>query len=76
MKVTDRATKESHTEQVTLTMTRPRPDTTLALAALKPVYLANNGGQRLAVIGRRPRRMMDADLAARRRLPILGLFRH
>jgi acetyl-CoA C-acetyltransferase len=55
MKVTDKATKETHDEEVTLDHDEgPRADTTLAgLAAL----------------------MMDADLAARRGLPILGLFR-
>jgi len=80
MTVTDKATKESHTEEVTLDHDEgPRPDTTLAgLAALKQVYpggttTAGNASQlsdgAAAVV------MMDADLAARRGLPILGLFR-
>ena len=40
MKVIDKATKQSHTQEVTLDRDEgPRPDTTLAgLAALKPVY--------------------------------------
>ena len=80
MKVTDKATKQSHMQEVTLDRDEgPRPDTTLAgLAALKPVYpggttTAGNASQlsdgAAAVV------MMDADLAARRGLPILGLFR-
>jgi acetyl-CoA C-acetyltransferase len=80
MKVTDKATKESHDQEVTLDRDEgPRPDTTLAgLAALKPVYpggttTAGNASQlsdgAAAVV------MMDADVAARRGLPILGLFR-
>ena len=80
MKVTDKATKQSHMQEVTLDRDEgPRPDTTLAgLAALKPVYpggttTAGNAPQlsdgAAAVV------MMDADLAARRGLPILGLFR-
>src|SRR5215471_5759535 len=80
MNVTDKVTKASHEETVTLDRDEgPRPDTTLAaLAALKPVYpggttTAGNASQlsdgAAAVV------MMDADLAARRGLPILGLFR-
>jgi acetyl-CoA C-acetyltransferase len=80
MKVTDKVTKESHEEEVTLDHDEgPRPDTTLAaLAALKPVYpggttTAGNASQlsdgAAAVV------MMDAELAARRGLPILGRFR-
>jgi len=80
MKVTDKATKASHDEAVTLDHDEgPRPDTTLAgLAALKPVFAggtttAGNASQlsdgAAAVV------MMDADLAARRGLPILGRFR-
>jgi acetyl-CoA C-acetyltransferase len=80
MQVTDKATKESHVEEVTLERDEgPRPDTTLAgLAALKPVapggtITAGNASQlsdgAAAVV------MMDADLAARRGLSILGLFR-
>src|SRR6266849_106794 len=80
MKVTDKVTKESHEEQVTLDRDEgPRPDTTLAgLAALKPVYpggttTAGNASQLSDGAGAVV--MMDADLAARRGLPILGLFR-
>jgi acetyl-CoA C-acetyltransferase len=80
MKVTDKATGASHEQEVTLEGDEgPRPDTTLAgLAALKPVYpggttTAGNASQlsdgAAAVV------MVDADLAARRGLPILGLFR-
>jgi acetyl-CoA C-acetyltransferase len=80
MKVTDKATQQSHEEEVTLARDEgPRPDTTLAaLAALKPVYeggttTAGNASQlsdgAAAVV------MMDADLAARRGLTILGRFR-
>jgi acetyl-CoA C-acetyltransferase len=80
MKVTDKATQQSHMEDVTLDHDEgPRADTTLEkLAALKPVYeggtvTAGNASQlsdgAAAVV------MMDADLAARRNLPILGIFR-
>jgi acetyl-CoA C-acetyltransferase len=80
MKVTDRATGESRLQEVTLDHDEgPRPGTTLeALAALPPVFpggttTAGNASQlsdgAAAVV------MMDADLAARRGLPILGLFR-
>jgi acetyl-CoA C-acetyltransferase len=80
MKVTDKATGTSHTQPVTLDHDEgPRPDTTLeGLAKLKPVYdggtiTAGNASQlsdgAAAVV------MMDAELAARRGLPILGLFR-
>jgi acetyl-CoA C-acetyltransferase len=80
MKVTDKATQQSHMEDVTLDHDEgPRADTTLEkLAALKPVYeggtvTAGNASQlsdgAAAVV------MMDAGLAARRGLPILGLFR-
>ncbi len=80
MKVTDKATKQSHMQEVTLDRDEgPRPDTTFAgLAALKAVYpggttTAGNASQlsdgAAAVV------MMEADLAARRGLPILGLFR-
>jgi acetyl-CoA C-acetyltransferase len=79
MKVTDKVTKESHDKEVTLDHDEgPRPDTTLEkLAALPPVYpggttTAGNASQlsdgAAAVV------MMDADLAARRGLPILGRF--
>jgi acetyl-CoA C-acetyltransferase len=80
MKVTDKVTQESREQEVTLDHDEgPRPDTTLAgLAALKPVYpggttTAGNASQlsdgAAAVV------MMDADLAARRGLAILGRFR-
>lgn len=80
MQVTDKKTKQSSLQEVTLDHDEgPRPETTLAgLAALKPVYpggttTAGNASQlsdgAAAVV------MMDADLAARRGLPILGRFR-
>jgi acetyl-CoA C-acetyltransferase len=80
MKVTDKATKE--TREVAVTLERdegPRPDTTLAkLAALPPVYqggttTAGNASQ--LSDGAAAAVLMDADAAARRGLPILGLFR-
>jgi acetyl-CoA C-acetyltransferase len=80
MKVTDKATGESSMREVTLDHDEgPRPDTTLdGLAALKPVYpggttTAGNASQ--SSDGAAALVMMDADLAARRGLPILGLFR-
>ena len=80
MKVTDKATKATHEEKVTLDHDEgPRPDTTLAgLAALKTVYpggtiTAGNASQLSDGAGAVV--MMDADLASRRGLPILGLFR-
>ena len=80
MKVADRATGESRLQEVTLDHDEgPRPGTTLeALAALPPVFpggttTAGNASQlsdgAAAVV------MMDADLAARRGLAVLGLFR-
>ena len=80
MKVTDKATQQWKMVDVTLDHDEgPRPDTTLEkLLALKPLYeggttTAGNASQlsdgAAAVV------MMDADLAARRNLPILGLFR-
>jgi acetyl-CoA C-acetyltransferase len=80
MKVTDKATGQSHDQEVTLDRDEgPRPDSMLeALAKLKPVLdggttTAGNASQlsdgAAAVV------LMDADLAARRGLPILGLFR-
>jgi acetyl-CoA C-acetyltransferase len=80
MQVTDRATGETHMQAVTLDHDEgPRPGTTLeALSALQPIYpggttTAGNASQlsdgAAAVV------MMDADLAVRRGLPILGLFR-
>jgi len=80
MTVTDKVTKQSHAQEVTLDRDEgPRPDTTLAgLAALKPVYpggttTAGNASQ--LSDGAAALVMMDADQAARRGLPILGLFR-
>lgn len=80
MKVTDKATKETRMEAVTLMQDEgPRPGTTYeALAKLAPVYeggttTAGNASQlsdgAAAVV------MMDADLASKRGLPILGFFR-
>jgi acetyl-CoA C-acetyltransferase len=80
MKVTDKVTKASHDQEVTFDKDEgPRPDTTAeGLAKLSPVFpggttTAGNASQlsdgAAAVV------MMDADLAARRNLPILGLFR-
>src|SRR5262249_21455895 len=80
MRVTAKPPKAPHEKALPLAREEaPRPDTTLAgLAALKPVYpggttTAGNASQlsdgAAAVV------MMDADVAARRRLPILGLFR-
>jgi acetyl-CoA C-acetyltransferase len=80
MKVIDKVTRESHDVEVTLARDEgPRPDTTLeGLAALKPVYAggtttAGNASQLSDGAGALV--MMDADLAAKRGLPILGLFR-
>jgi len=80
MKVTDKVTKASHEEEVTLDRDEgPRPDTTAeGLAALKPVYpggttTAGNASQLSDGAGAVV--MMEAGEAARRGLPILGLFR-
>lgn len=80
MKVVDKVTKASHEEQVTLDRDEgPRRDTTTeGLAALKPVYpggttTAGNASQLSDGAGAVV--MMDADVAAKRGLPILGLFR-
>jgi acetyl-CoA C-acetyltransferase len=80
MKVTDKATKATHDQAVTLDRDEgPRPDTTLAkLATLPAVYpggttTAGNASQLSDGAGAVV--MMDADLAAKRGLPILGLFR-
>jgi acetyl-CoA C-acetyltransferase len=80
MKVRDKATKQSRMQEVVLDKDEgPRPDTTLAgLAALKPVFpggttTAGNASQ--LSDGAAAAVMMDADLAVRRGLPILGLFR-
>jgi acetyl-CoA C-acetyltransferase len=80
MKVTDKETKATHEEQVTIDHDEgPRPDTTLeALARLKPVYpggttTAGNASQ--LSDGAAALVLMDAAVAAKRGLPILGLFR-
>src|SRR5262249_45174606 len=80
MKVTDKVTKETHEEKVTLDHDEgPRPDTTLAgLTALKPVYAggtttAGNASQLSDGAGAVV--MMDAAVAARRGAKVLGLFR-
>ncbi|HEX4196238.1 MAG TPA: acetyl-CoA C-acyltransferase [Caulobacteraceae bacterium] len=80
MQAADKATGENHMLEVTLDHDEgPRPGTTLeALSALKPVYpggttTAGNASQ--LSDGAAALVMMDADLAARRGLPILGLFR-
>jgi acetyl-CoA C-acetyltransferase len=80
MQVTDKVTQATQAREVTLDRDEgPRPDTTLEkLAALKPVYpggttTAGNASQlsdgAAAVV------MMEAGQAARRGLPVLGLFR-
>ena len=80
MKVIDKVTKVSEEREVTLDRDEgPRPDTTLAaLAALEPVYpggttTAGNASQ--LSDGAAAAVMVDADEAARRGLPVLGLFR-
>jgi acetyl-CoA C-acetyltransferase len=80
MKVTDKATGESRVEDVTLDHDEgPRPDTTIEkLSALKPVLeggttTAGNASQ--LSDGAAACVMMDADVAARRGLPILGYWR-
>jgi acetyl-CoA C-acetyltransferase len=80
MSVTDKVTKEMHMEDVMLDHDEgPRADTTLEkLSMLKPVYeggttTAGNASQ--LSDGAAAMVLMSADLAARRNLPILGLFR-
>lgn len=80
MKVTDKASGESKIVEVTLDRDEgPRPDTTSEkLASLKPVFeggttTAGNASQ--LSDGAAALVMMDANLAARRGLPILGLWR-
>jgi acetyl-CoA C-acetyltransferase len=80
MKVTDKATGQASEADVTLDRDEgPRPDTTYEkLAALKPVFdggttRAGNASQ--LSDGAAACVMMDADLAARRGLPILGYWR-
>ncbi|HTJ41877.1 MAG TPA: thiolase family protein [Kofleriaceae bacterium] len=80
MKVLDKATATTSEKQVTLDRDEgPRPDSTLAgLAALKPVapggtITAGNASQ--LSDGAAALVMIDAALASKRGLPILGLFR-
>jgi acetyl-CoA C-acetyltransferase len=80
MKVTDRATGQTSEQHVTLDHDEgPRADTSVeGLAKLKPVYeggttTAGNASQLSDGAGAVV--MMDADLAAKRGLPIIGLFR-
>jgi acetyl-CoA C-acetyltransferase len=80
MKVTDKTTDDPRMQEVTLDHDEgPRPETTLGdLAALKPVYeggtvTAGNASQLSDGAGAVV--MVAADIAARRNLPILGLFR-
>ena len=80
MQVTDKATKATREVEVTLERDEgPRPDTTLEkLAALPPVFpggttTAGNASQ--LSDGAAAAVLMDADTAARRGLPILGLLR-
>jgi acetyl-CoA C-acetyltransferase len=80
MKVMDKATNTTSDKEVTLDRDEgPRPDTTFeGLAKLKPVYpggttTAGNASQLSDGAGALV--MMDADVAAKRGLPILGLFR-
>lgn len=80
MKITDKASGEIRMQEVTLDRDEgPRPDTTLEkLAALKTVYeggttTAGNASQ--LSDGAAACVLMNADLAARRGLPILGYWR-
>lgn len=80
MKVTDKATGQSSDAEVTLERDEgPRPDTTYEkLASLKPVFeggttTAGNASQ--LSDGAAACALMDADLAAKRGLPILGYWR-
>ena len=80
MQVTNKETKATHEQEVTLEHDEgPRPDTTFeGLAKLKPVFpggttTAGNASQ--LSDGAAALVLMDADVAAKRGLPILGLFR-
>ncbi len=80
MQVADKATGQTHNHEVTLDHDEgPRPGTTFeALSALKPVAAGGTttaGNASQLSDGAAAAVMMDADLAARRGLPILGLFR-
>lgn len=80
MKVTDKATQESKLVEVTLSADEgPRADTTLeGLAKLKTVapdgYITAGNASQLSD-GAAAVVLMDADLASKRNIPILGLFR-
>jgi acetyl-CoA C-acetyltransferase len=80
MKVVDKATGATREAQVTLDRDEgPRPDTSAeSLAKLKPVYeggttTAGNASQ--LSDGAAALVLMDADVATKRGVPILGLFR-
>jgi acetyl-CoA C-acetyltransferase len=80
MTVTDKATNESKRVEVTLDKDEgPRPDSTLeGLAKLKPVapdgFITAGNASQLSD-GAAALVLMDADLASKRGIPILGLFR-
>jgi len=80
MKVIDKATNESKMVEVTLDKDEgPRPDSTLeGLAKLKPVaadgFITAGNASQLSD-GAAGVVLMDADLASKRGIPILGLFR-
>jgi acetyl-CoA C-acetyltransferase len=80
MKLLDKATGTSSDKQVTLDRDEgPRPDSTLeGLAALKPVqpggFITAGNASQLSD-GAAALVLVSADLAAKRGLPILGLFR-
>ncbi len=80
MKVTDKATNETKLVATTLDKDEgPRPDSTLeGLAKLKPVaadgFITAGNASQLSD-GAAALVLMDANLAAKRNIPILGLFR-
>ena len=80
MKVTDKATGESKQVEVTLDRDEgPRPDSTLeGLAKLKPVaengFITAGNASQLSD-GAAALVLMNADLAVKRGIPVLGLFR-
>jgi acetyl-CoA C-acetyltransferase len=80
MKLTDKATQATKLVEVTLDKDEgPRPDSTLeGLAKLKPVapdgFITAGNASQLSD-GAAGLVLMDADLAAKRNIPILGLFR-
>src|SRR5438046_9158245 len=80
MKITDKVTKASHEQEVTLDRDEgPRPDTTLAgLAALKPVYPGGTttaGNASPLSTGAGPAALRNANLPGGAELPIPGVFR-